>query len=354
MMNIAPFHAASQQGPRPLPLFLELLRDETAASPERRAAALAGLKAYQEAPRQPRPADMPVAATAGRAMLRDYGGSGRPVIFIPSLINPPFILDLTAQNSLLRWLTRKGVRPLLVDWGTPAPDDRHRDIAGHVETLLLPLIEALGERPALVGYCLGGTMALAAAALRDVAGVALVATPWHFSGFPPAARADMAKLWDAAAPACEPLGLMPMEMLQSGFWRLDPARTVGKFERFAALDPAGPEAAAFIALEDWANSGAPLTFAAAREAFEDMFGADLPGHGQWIVEGTTIDPAKLRCPAIDFVSLSDRIVPAASAANLPRRVDLRAGHVGMIVGRGARTALWEPLSAWLSQLQHGC
>ena len=147
---------------------------------------------------------------------------------------------------------------------------------------------------------------------------------------------------------------MPMEMLQSAFWRLDPARTVSKFANFSAFDPEGPEARAFIALEDWANGGAPLTLAAAREAFEDLFRADKPGHGAWHVGGIAIDPTRLTCPAIDFVSLNDRIVPAASAANLPNRIDLRAGHVGMIVGRGARTALWEPLSAWLSHLQHAC
>ena len=40
---ITPFNAAPQHGPRPLPLFIEMLRSETAASPERRAAALADL-----------------------------------------------------------------------------------------------------------------------------------------------------------------------------------------------------------------------------------------------------------------------------------------------------------------------
>jgi polyhydroxyalkanoate synthase len=64
----------------------------------------------------------------------------------------------------------------------------------------------------------------------------------------------------------------------------------------------------------------------------------------------TANPARLPCPAIDFVSLSDRIVPAASAADLPDRHDLGAGHVGMIVGRGARAQLWEPLADWLSAL----
>jgi len=297
---------------------------------------------------------MPIVARAGRAVLRDYGGGGMPVVFVPSLINPPFILDLSEENSLLRWLATQGVRPLLVDWGEPGPADAAMDIADHVETLLLPLIDTLGERVALAGYCLGGTMALAAAVLRDVAGLALIATPWNFSGFSDGARKDMADLWAQAGPVCQPMGLLPMEVLQSGFWRLDPGRTVSKFERFATLDSAGPQAAAFIALEDWANMGAPLTFAAGRQAFEEFFAADLPGKGDWHVAGQFIDPGALACPTLDLVSQTDRIVPAASAANLLHRIDLAAGHVGMIVGGRARAAVWEPLAHWLSQLRQGC
>ena len=94
---LSSFHSAAQHGPRPLPLFLSLLRSETAASPERRAAALAGLKAYQEAERPADRVPRPAIATAGRAALRDYGGGGPPVVFVPSLINPPFIFFFVAR-----------------------------------------------------------------------------------------------------------------------------------------------------------------------------------------------------------------------------------------------------------------
>ena len=49
-------------------------------------------------------------------MLRDYGGTGRPVVVVPSLINPPFIVDLTRQKSLLRWLAVLVVFWFLRDW----------------------------------------------------------------------------------------------------------------------------------------------------------------------------------------------------------------------------------------------
>jgi polyhydroxyalkanoate synthase len=331
-------------------LFLELLRSETAASPERRAAALRGLAAYQAAKRARRRRAMPVVARAGRAVLRDYGGGGVPVLFVPSLINPPLILDMPYRRSLLRWLSRQGVRPLLVDWGEPTPDDRAQDVAQHVEAMLIPLLRSIGEPVAMAGYCLGGTMAMAAAAALPSRGVALIAAPWRFTGFGPDALERIDALWQASAATCETLGLVPMEVLQAGFWQLDPARTIAKYEKFGQLTPDSAQAKAFVAMEDWANAGAPLTWAAGRQMFDDFFTADLPGRGRWQVAGTAVDPAALTCPAVEFVSLTDRIVPAASAAGLPDRRDLVLGHVGMVVGSAAKRALWRPLADWLKAL----
>ncbi|TGX55271.1 alpha/beta fold hydrolase [Sphingomonas gei] len=332
-----------------MPLFLELLRSETAASPERRAAALAGLRAYQEASRPAARAPMPVVASAGRAVLRDYGGGGLPVVFVPSLINPPLVLDLAQENSLLRWLARRGLRPLLVDWGTPTPDDRAQDVTAHIEQMLLPLLATLDRRPALVGYCLGGTMATAAAAVAEIAGLATIAAPWNFAGYGDALD-PISALWDEAHATCEQLGLVPMEVLQSGFWQLDPKRTVAKFERFARLEPDSAEARAFVTLEDWANGGAPLSFGAGRQMFDDFFVADLPGSGGWQIAGKHVEPEKLGVPVLSFVSTTDRIVPAASAARIGTVHELAMGHVGMIVGGRARAALWQPLADWLTAL----
>ena len=296
-MVLTPFDTAPQHGPRPLPLFLGLLRSETAASPERRAAALAGLAAYQAAPR-PRPRrPMPVIAHAGRAVLHDYGGDGPPVVFVPSLINPPLILDMPYRRSLLRWLSRQGVRPLLVDWGTPSAQHRDQDMAQHIEEMLIPLLRSIGEPAALAGYCLGGTMAMAAAAAVPVRGLALIAAPWRFSGFGAEAIARIESLWNGAHETCDRLGLVPMEVLQAGFWQLDPARTIAKYERFGRLAPASAAAKSFDAMEDWANAGAPLTYAAGRQVFDDLFTADLPGSKRWRDRRWYLPPASVCCPA---------------------------------------------------------
>ena len=348
--SLAPNSVALQQnyGPRPLPLFLDLVARECGGNAARIAEVMAGLRAFESAKRTRPRGQAPIIARAGRACLRDYGGSGPPLVFVPSLINPPTVLDLIEGHSLLLWMAGQGFRVLLVDWGTPDADERNLDIGGHVTEHLLPLLASLGEPPLLAGYCLGGTMAIAAAALTPVRALALIASPWNFSGFPDAARADQAALWGAAQSSANALGLMPMEILQSGFWRLDPARTVGKYAEFAAMEAGSARAQRFIAVEDWANDGPPLTYAAAREAFEDFFGSNVTGARAWRVGGTIINPAKLTCPSLDIISTVDRIVPAASASGLANRLTLGLGHVGMIVGSGAPKRLWQPLAEFMS------
>ena len=325
-----------------------MLRSETAAKPERMQQALKGLRAYQEAERPAPPEPMPVVAELHGARLRDYGGDGAPLLVIPSLINPPNVLDLGAERSLLRWLAQRGHHVLLLDWGDDSVRRRDMSVADHVEQVILPMIGEVGEPPLLLGYCLGGTMAVAAAALAPSRAVATIAAPWHFTAYPPEALKMMADAWAAAQPSVGALGVLPMEALQSAFWNLDPARTIGKFEAFAEMPPGSPEAQAFVRLEDWANDGPPISAAAAREMFEGFFAQDLTGRTAWRVGDRTIDPATLACPQLHVASTTDRIVPHGSAIRSGEQIALAQGHVGMVVGSRARSALWEPLSAWLS------
>lgn len=327
---------------------MEMVASAARDDPERARKALAGLKIYGEAPRSARE-QRPVLFRAGRASLLDGGGAGPVVVLVPSLINSSVVLDLDRERSLLDNLAAHGFHPLLVDWGCPTPDDAPQTIGDHVTDMLVPLIDAVGEPVHLVGYCLGGTMALAAAALRQVRSLTLLATPWHFARYPTEAQAAMARLWADNADAVAAMGLAPIELLQSAFWGLDPARTVAKFAALAGRHPNDPNVANFVAVEDWANSGAPLTAAATAELFGWLGGADKPGRGQWMLGGKAIHPARLHCPSLHLTALQDRIAPAATAPDAIRARACPSGHVGMIVGSRAEDGCREPLRDWLAQ-----
>lgn len=274
------------------------------------------------------------------------------MLFIPSLINAPDVLDLAPDNSLLRFLSDAGHDVYQIDWGCPAPEDRDQDIGGHVTQLLLPLIASLPRPPALVGYCLGGTMAIAAAILAPCRALATIAAPWRFDAYPDSFRDNTRQTWTAAQPMCRDLGLMPMEILQQGFWSLDPRRTIEKYAAFADMAADDRRHDGFLLVEDWVNEGAPLTYAAGRDLIEHFYGANWPGSGQWTIKGKVIDPASHAGPSLAIASVTDRIVPGEARPPADQEILLQLGHVGMIVGRAAPDALWKPLSAWLKA--QGC
>jgi polyhydroxyalkanoate synthase len=324
-------------------LFLDMVRMVAADDPAMARDALAGLAKYEGADRPPAAPPKPEVARAGAARLRDHGGSGPPAILVPSLINPPNILDLDSQTSLAAAACAMGRHALLLDWG--AADVRSGlSIADHVTELLLPLMAEMSEPPALIGYCLGGTMAIAAAGLAPVERLVTLAAPWHIRNNPAESRATLQQLWANTGATAERLGALPMEVLQGAFWSLDPQRTVRKFAEFAALELASEAAARFVMLEDWANEGEPLPFPAARELLEDLFGTDRPGRGEWQVGGRPVDE-RPSVPTVHCTASRDRITPAATAAAGPSE-QIAAGHVGMVIG-SARTQLHAHLRRFL-------
>jgi poly[(R)-3-hydroxyalkanoate] polymerase subunit PhaC len=325
---------------------------------------LSGLQRYRRHPYRRALADPPTLWREGGTRLLDYGPpSGTPVLVVPSLINRAYILDLAPGKSLLRFLAEAGLRPLLVDWGRPGPAERRFAlddyIAGRLVRALDAAAAAAGGPLAVVGYCMGGLLALALSELRQplVAALALLATPWDFH----AERAGQARLLGALAnPLAEcftALGELPVDVLQTLFAALDPLLALRKFSRFAALAPGSIEEREFVAVEDWLNDGVPLALPVARDCLGGWYGENAPGRGAWEVGGAAVRPERMRVPALVVLPAQDRIVPpataAALAAALPEAEVLRPplGHIGMMVAREAPAAVWRPLGEWL--LHHG-
>ncbi len=305
----------------------------------------AAVARYQTAPPA---APMPpptLAAADGPARLLRYGSNGPPVILVPSLVNPPAILDLDPGRSLVRWLASEGFAAQLIDWGRPQARERTYDLSDYVRQL--ERLVAAVPQAALVGYCLGGTLAMAAAARGTGRALVTIAAPWNFGGYPDDRRSALADFWTRTEPLAAPIGSVPMTLIQPAFWSLDPAAPVRKFEHYATLPEAGPDARRFEAIEDWANGGAPVTLPAMRDALDRFFGRNLTGQGLWTVGGAAVLPAAIDMPWLNFISTTDRIVPAAAAPAAPDDRHIAAGHVGMVIGGKAKSLLWEPLADWL-------
>ena len=331
------------------------------AAVQAEAAFLAGIRAWRAHPWYRDLPDPPVRWHEATARLLDYGGRGPVILFIPSLVNRWTVLDLMQGHSMLRWLAQQGVHPMLLDWGAPEPAFTLTD---HLAGRLVRAMQASNEQNGkivLAGYCMGGTFAAAAAALRPdlVRGLALLAAPWDFHA------GDVARLHklEATSVMLEPMlrdtETVPVDLLQALFALDDPVAVAEKFRQFGRLDPDSDAARLFVALEDWLNDGVPLSGTTARQCLREWYRDNLPMRGEWRIAGLAIDPASIQVPAFAAVPQRDHIVPPESARALARllpRVTLvepDAGHVGMTTGRAAATILWEPLRDWLRTIDAG-
>jgi polyhydroxyalkanoate synthase len=329
---------------------------------------LSGIETYRDHPYSRTIEDPPPLWERGPAKLLDYGitdragTDGTPLLVVPSMINRGYILDLTVENSFLRFLAGRGFRPLLVDWGTPDEAWLARDLSDILSTDLVEMLEtatetAGGAPVTVIGYCMGGTMATALAALSPdrVSALVLLAAPWDFhaddGGPPPFVAAGRPMLENLLSA----LGCLPVDVLQMLFLSIDMAQSWEKFRRFGAAGRDTETAEMFVALEDWLNDGVPLGAQVARECLFGWYGDNLPMRGEWQVAGRPVRPSEIDMPALAVVPSQDRIVPPASAAALaaalPRCETLSpsAGHIGMMVGSRALTKLWQPTADWLRE-----
>lgn len=336
---------------------------------ERLAAMLRGLRLYQASPNCRDLPDPPVIWRGGAARLLDYGegDASRVVLVAPSLINRHHILDLDHDVSLMRGLAKAGLRPLLLDWGDPGQEELGFGLSDYVEKRLIPAFDAAreiaGGRLGLIGYCMGGTLTMALAALRGeaVSRMALIGAPWDFTHMTPMRGAlaslgfsgERAGLERMLASAGQIFGAAPVAVLQAVFAQLDPGLAARKFRQFAGFDQKSDAARRFVLIEDWLNAGPPLSIPAAQEALIDWHLENRTMRGLWSVGGEAIRPEAVPLPVLIAAATRDRITPPAAtealASVLPdaRVIRPNSGHVGMIVGRGARGSLGEPLSDFL-------
>ncbi len=95
-----------------------------------------------------------------------------PVLIIPAWIMKYYILDLSPDNSMVKWLVSQGHTVFIISWRNPDSEDRNLGMDDYYRQGAMAAIDTISKKMPkigihLMGYCLGGTLAMITAAAME-------------------------------------------------------------------------------------------------------------------------------------------------------------------------------------------
>jgi polyhydroxyalkanoate synthase subunit PhaC len=295
--------------------------------------------------------------------------SSLPVLLVPPLAAPAVCFDLRRGCSVAEHLLQCGHDTYLVDYGPVRFSDRSLGLEHWIEDVVPRAVRgvshAAGDRPVqLVGWCLGGILALLAQCADPslaVASTTLVASPFDFSRVPlvaPLRPIAAVTQGHGVTQLYRFLGGAPAPLVKRGYqlagidkyvmkpWTI--ARNLHDRDLLAQIE-------AVDAFMDGMHAYPGRTFG---QLYHRFFRTNDLADGRLALSAETLDLADVRVPVLAIAGEGDGIAPVAACHHvgdrLPGARSVRletapGGHLGVLTGRAARRTTWALIDGFLAE-----
>ncbi|MEI6507771.1 MAG: class III poly(R)-hydroxyalkanoic acid synthase subunit PhaC [Bacteroidota bacterium] len=284
-----------------------------------------------------------------------------PVLVSFAIMNRQDVLDLQPDRSMMKKLLEEGLDIYIMDWGYPQKQHRYLTMEDYILGFMNDAVDFIrkttkNDKIHKMGICQGGTFSAIYASIfpEKFKTLTTFVAPYDFSG-----NECMLYRWtkdidiDAMIEAND--GIIPADMIDSGFSMLKPSANASKYINVMNIIQDEDKMLNYLRMEKWKADCPDQSGEMFRKYIKDLWRDNKLIKGEFVLGGHQVNLKNLNMPFLNIFATEDNIIPNNSTTPINDVIGSKdketyafpGGHIGVFVGAKSQKELAPKVAKWV-------